>query len=383
MQALIRDALEAGAIGFASSQSQNHAGYGGVPMPSRLADEAELRALVGVLREAGKGLFQITVGPHIKVAFLESLAADCARPVIFSALFQNDAFPKRAPTMLAQSQEAHARGHRVYAQVACHPLTMEFTLANAYPMQSLEVWAALRGADQETLQIAYRKADFRRAFRDQLAHPAKGKLFYGNWRNVDINQVADPRHRELEGLNIADAAAQRGVDPVDLFFDLGLAERLQTLFSAKLLNVDENKVEPLLRHSASIISLSDAGAHLSYLCDAGFGLNLLGHWVRDRHTFTLEEAIRQLTSWPAAIYGITDRGRITVGAYADLMLFDPDSVGISGLKRVHDLPAGGSRMIRESRGLHGVWVNGAQVWEPAGYRDLATAPGMILDRFSA
>ena len=382
MQQLVRESIDAGAIGFASSQSLAHNGYGGVPMPSRLAEEAEFHALLGVLKESGKGVFQMTLGPVDKIDFLERLAETSQRPIIFSALFYNDAFPQRAPSMLQQCREAQARGHKIYAQVACQPLSMEFSLANAYPMQSLEVWEKLLSNDKNTLIDAFSDEGFRDAFRDQLSKPALGKLFYGNWQLMEVAQVSKQSNRELEGKTLADIAAQRNVDPVDLFFDLALEEDLNIFFSAKLLNADDDKVEPLLKHEASVVSLSDAGAHLAYLCDAGYGLTLLQRWVKEREVFTLEEAVRQLTSVPADLYGIRNRGRIVAGAQADLMLFDHTAVSVSNLKRAFDLPAGESRLIRESSGMDGVWVNGVRVWQENDYCDPESAPGEILDRFA-
>ena len=130
-----------------------------------------------------------------------------------------------------------------------------------------------------------------------------------------------------------------------------------------------------------MIALSDAGAHLVYLCDAGFGLYFLGHWVRERGAFDLPEGVRRLTSHQAGLYGIPDRGRIAVGAYADLLLFDPATVGISPPRRVHDLPGGGTRTLRDPTGVHGVFVNGVPVFDGKAYARLEKGPGQVLDRF--
>jgi len=140
--------------------------------------------------------------------------------------------------------------------------------------------------------------------------------------------VTRPEHRALEGHSIADLAGDR--DPLDAFFDLALAEDLDTVFSAQLVNADEDELTPLLRHPCGVIALSDAGAHLSFLCDAGYGCTFLGHWVRKRQAFTLPEAVRKLTSIPATIYGLLGRGRIAEGYAADLLLFDPARVAAPG-----------------------------------------------------
>ncbi|MCC7276161.1 MAG: amidohydrolase family protein [Alphaproteobacteria bacterium] len=384
MRGLVAESLAAGAVGFASSHSENHNGYGGVPMPSRLAGQDEIRTLVGVLGEAGRGVYQMTAGPNTSVAFLESLGRDTGRPIIFSSVFQNDTFPERGPGQLRDCAAARGRGVEVYGQTSCQPLTMEFTLANAYPLSSLDVWEDLRGADGAALMAHFADPAFRTRFRATLGTPKKGKLFYGNWSRVQIATAATPEHAPFEGRSIADLAAARGVDAVDAFFDLGVAERLETLFSAQLINADEDQLEPMLRHDQGVIALSDAGAHLSFLCDAGFGLHLLGHWVRERKTFTIEEAVRQLTAKPAAIYRIPGRGRIAVGGPADLMLFDPATVGPSKRpRRVHDLPGGDSRMVRDPVGMHGVWVNGTLVHDGRDYARPERGPGTVLRDFAA
>jgi N-acyl-D-amino-acid deacylase len=157
--------------------------------------------------------------------------------------------------------------------------------------------------------------------------------------------------------------------------DLALEEDLRTTFVAILLNSDDSAVARLLTHPASAIALSDAGAHLSFFCDAGFGLHLLGYWVRERQVMSLEEGVRRLTSEPADIYGIRDRGRLSVGAHADLLIFDPRRVGRGSSRRVFDLPAGAPRLTSDAIGVHGVWVNGTRVVDDNGSSSDGTGPG--------
>jgi N-acyl-D-aspartate/D-glutamate deacylase len=206
-------------------------------------------------------------------------------------------------------------------------------------------------------------------------------LFLGNWNNIEVGPTALPEHQELEGLSMVALGQRWGKDPLDAFFDLALSENLQTHFVGKFFQNVDDGVAPLLKHRAGVVTLSDAGAHLSYMCDAGFGLHFLAHWVRETGHFSMAEGVRRLTSEPAQRFRIPERGRLVEGAPADLLLFDADKVGISKPLPRHDLPGGGTRMVRESRGVHGVWVNGVLVHDGRNYVDMAQGPGQVLDRF--
>ena len=380
MRGMVKEAVEAGAIGFATSTSINHYGDGGVPMPSRLADDDEMSALVGVLGELGRGIFQLTVGPGMTNERMEGLAAATGRPVFMTAALHNETFPERAIGMLEGAAAAQSRGNALWAQVSCQPLSMDFSMRTAFPLQSLDAWEPLHTASDEEFLAIIGSEDFRIRFRDELEKPQSGKIFYGDWRRVEVAMATTPAHRALEGETIETIAGREGRDPVDVMFDLAVDERLGTTFNAALLNADETAVEGLLRHDAGLISLSDAGAHLCYLCDAGYGLHLLGHWVRDKGVFGLEDGIRRVTSLPAQLYGIPDRGEIAPGKFADLLLFDPATVGRGAIRRVDDLPGGESRLVRDASGVHGVWVNGTAVFDGEGYRDVPP-PGHVLDEF--
>ena len=383
MREIVRGALRAGAIGLASSFSLNHSGFDGVPMPSTIAEEDELRALVDVLAEEKRGIFEIASGTRASVEVLESLAALTGRLSCMSSVttMYNEADPGMALRILDACARARERGNSVYAQVACQPLSMDFTPSNAYPFYSHSAFDRVRRLAGSELKRVYADQHFRETFKEDLRAPRPGSLFHGNWGGVSIGVAATSRNAELENRSIADIAGRHGADPVDTFFDVCIEEDLQTVFIAKLLNADEEGVGLILRHSSGVIGLSDAGAHLSLMCDAGFGLHFLGHWVRERGDFGLVEGVRRLTSHPAELYGIPDRGRIEVGRYADLLLFDHATVGISKLKRVSDLPAGGTRAIREPRGVAGAWVNGTRIFDGQRVIPLPRGPGRVLDRF--
>ena len=137
----------------------------------------------------------------------------------------------------------------------------------------------------------------------------------------------------------------------------------------------------MLNHPHSIVSLSDAGAHLTFFTDAGFGLHLLGHWVRERGAMSLPEAVRRLTHQSAALFGMRERGLLREGYAADLLLFDPASVGRGPKRRVFDLPGGAPRLTTDAIGVHGVWVNGVQVADANGLIDAAPLAGELMTEF--
>jgi N-acyl-D-aspartate/D-glutamate deacylase len=383
MRETVRGALRAGAIGFASSFSPNHSGWGSRPMPSTIATDAELAALVGVLGEETRGVFVSATGSRATPAYMENIAAATGRPafIVTVLTMYNDAYPERALGLYEQCRAAIARGREVYIHASCQPLSFDFNLRDPYVLYSHEAFARVKRANPDELPAVYVDPAFRDEFRANLAHPKAGGLFAGDWRKIEVAQAATERGRALEGKSIAELARVAGIDPLDAFFDLAFAESLDTAFVGKFYNSDDDGVQPLLQHPAGVVALSDAGAHLKFLCDAGFGLHFLGHWVRERKAFTLEEGVRRLTSDPATKYRIPGRGRIAPGAWADLVLFDPTTVGISPLERVSDLPGGGTRMIRRPRGVHGVWTNGVRVFDGERYAAVEAGPGKVLDRF--
>jgi N-acyl-D-aspartate/D-glutamate deacylase len=383
MRRLLREAMDAGAIGLASSFSPNHSGHAGRPMPSTIATERELRALTDVLGESGRGVFMSATGSRLTPAMMESIAADTGRPVYISTVLMmyNEAVPEKALASYDVCAQALDRGREVYVLTSCQPLSFDFSLLDPYPLLSHSAFDAIKGAPPEALPGIYADPAFRAQLREDLGHPKSGVLFLGNWDHVELGTAATAANKRFEGLSVNAIARAWGKDPVDALFDLALEEGLQTYFVGKFFQNVDAGVAPLLKHRASVITLSDAGAHLVYMCDAGFGLHFLAHWVRETGVFTLEEGIRRLTSEPAQRFRIPGRGRLVEGAPADLLLFDPAVVGMSRPRTLADLPGGGTRKVRDPNGVHGVWVNGVKVHDGTDYVDLARGPGHVLDRF--
>ena len=379
MLALFEEAMAAGAIGLGSSSNENHRGAGGIPIASRLATDAEFRAFAKVMAKFDHGVFMATCGEHHAIPFMEEMSRISGRPSFYAPLFHFSHQPDRAIGIVKAASAARARGVPVYAQGSCQPLSLSFTLDRAYILKAMAPWPATE--DHDALRAIFTDPAFRDAFRATLDKPDRQHIFKGRWDWVSVTVTSLDKNKALEDRSIATIAKERGMDPLDCFLALGLEEDFQTKFTFFMLNMDEDGVAELLVNDGTLISLSDAGAHNALLCDAGYAMYFLGHWVRERGLFDLPTAIRKLTSDPADAYGILERGRLTPGAWADMMLFDPDTITITKMERFFDLPAGGERLLRRAPGLHGTWVNGVRVFDGVDYLSVP-APGHILTEFA-
>ncbi|HWQ40278.1 MAG TPA: amidohydrolase family protein [Burkholderiales bacterium] len=382
MRAIVLEAMEAGACGFSTTRSYQHNGEAGIPMPSRLAAEQELERLSGALREIGKGLLMMTKASDTPIGWIESLAGLADRPYLVAALLHSNLTPEATFEDLQQIAEARARGRRLYGAVSVCPLNFEFTLHEPYVFEGLAAWQPLMKMDEPRVKTTLADPSFRQRLKDELAKRSR-RMFTGEWDKAFVARVADPAHGRFEGRSIQALARQEDVHPVDFMLDLALSEDLDTLFTATLLNSDEDAVGRMLNDENAIVSLSDAGAHLTFLCDAGFGLHLLGHWVRERKAMPIERAVKKLTLEPAQLFGLRGRGSIAPGNWADLLLFDPATVGRGPSRRVYDLPAGASRIDTPALGVHGVWVNGQLIADAHGLRADAPRAGQVLRDFAA
>lgn len=354
MKKLVREAMEAGAIGFGTSVSVSHNGYAGKPVPSRQATVEEMDQLVSVMGEMKRGLMQITIGRDFSTKHMAEVSRKYGIPVTWTALLSYLYGPGGHRKQLDLAAEQRRSGAMVIPQVSCRPLNFEFTFAEPFIFDTMKFMNELAAADAReagTRRRAYADPSWREKLRSEVT-----PVFQRWWDRVVI--AWSPSARELEELPLAAAAAKVGKDPVDLALDLALADDLQTRFRMAVMNFDEKEVAELITDPHTIIALSDAGAHANQLCDACYSTHLLGHWVREKKTLTVEQAVHQLTQRPAEMFGITDRGVLAEGRPADVVVFDPATVAPGPLKRVYDLPAGADRLVSEASGIDAVIVNG-------------------------
>ncbi len=379
MQSLVRAAMEAGAMGFATSSSGTHNGDSGRPVPSRRADLAELEALLQPLHDLDRGVAALLPGERIKHADVYGLQARIGRPLTWTALLTIKDFPWHEK-VIADNDAARAEGGQVWPQISVRPLTFQMNLREPFTFNQAPAFAALMDGPLEDRIRAYSDSAWRAQAIDDLDHRS---MIPTNWPALEIAET-DTRP-DLIGRKVVDVAAERGVTALDVMLDLALSENLDTRFRSTLANNDPDAIAWLLQQDGCLLGLADSGAHVGQLCDACLPTDLLGNWVRGREIISLEHAVHKLTAEPAAVYGIDapdgGRGRVQVGMAADLTVFDPATVDPGPVRRVRDFPADGERLTADHpAGMRHMLVNGTPV-RVDGETDLeATSanPGRVL-----
>jgi N-acyl-D-aspartate/D-glutamate deacylase len=359
MRALVAEAIEAGAVGFATSKSPTHVGYSGRPVPSRASAFDEIRALAGALGDAGRGVVQATLGRELFMNEFSTIARETGRTVSWTALLAGALGPGGHRGVLAGALAQQNEGLEVVPQVSCRPLNFEFQWKQPFPFESMRAFQPISAADDlEDKRRIYADPEFRAKFR-ATSESGKSPMLDRWWERSVI--ASCPQDPSLDERALVEVAAERGVHPLDLALDLGLESGLEARIRIAIMNTDESVVAELLQAEHTVLGLSDAGAHASQLCDACFSTHLLGHWVREKKVLTLGQAVRMLTTRPAEVFGLSDRGRMEVGAPADVVVFDPATVGAGPLRRVHDLPAGADRLVSDAIGIDAVLVEGTPI----------------------
>src|SRR5262245_386530 len=220
---------------------------------------------------------------------------------------------------------------------------LSINMSEPFTFNMNPIFAALMDKTIEDKLAAFRDPEWRKQAQEQLDEP---RFFKPNWEKLAVSETT--KYPELIGKPVAEIARERGVPPLDAILDLACSENLETRFRSILANDDDEAIEWLLQQDGMLIGLSDAGAHVSQLCDARMATDLLGQWVRDRGALPLEAGVRKLTGEPADVYDLRDRGYVREGMAADLAVFDPDTVGPGPLRRVRDFPADGERLVADA-----------------------------------
>ena len=363
--ALLGEAMDVGAFGFSSTILNQHLGFEGRPLACRNASRDELKAYASVLKTRRKGAIEIALTRQIGVLedeqceLLDFLLDHSGRPVTFIALFDRDDIPEAVRDTLRRAAPMIKKGAR--PQTSPLPLTREINMRSPFSFAAFPSWKRVFQDTSKDAQLAvYRDQAFRDQFREELKNP----LAFGNWERITLHEVRSQDLKSLEGSSVAEIARAQGQDGVDAFLDTAIADDLACEFTMASFNTRVDRMAELLNDPSILIGLGDGGAHVDMLCDSGYPTYLLGTWVRERKVLSLEQAVRRLTSDPAELFGISDRGWLRTGLAADVAVFDPDTVGSSNRgERRHDLPGGGKRMVMPSRGVAYTLVNGEVVYD--------------------
>jgi N-acyl-D-amino-acid deacylase len=378
IKALIKEAVAVGAFGFTTTAIAQHIGYKGRPLACRNANRDEFKAYANALKELGKGAMELALTKSVSVlddeeyAFLDFLLTESGRPVTWLAVLNRDDQPDACQDTLRKAEPLIRRGG--IPQVTCRPLIIQIDLRNPFIFANLPSWNPVFNQPLEAQERVYRDPGFRNAFRKELERPA---VFNGKWERLEVKEVTNPAMKPLEGKTVAEIAQERGKDGVDTFLDLALEDNLRIQYTMALFNANEERIPELINDARVMVGLSDGGAHVDMLCDAGYCTYLLGTWVRDKQAISLERAIQRLTSEPADFFGIKNRGRLMAGMAADIVVFDHNTVGSAKRGEMrNDLPGGGRRIVMTARGIEHVVVNGQTLYDEGKLG--ATLPGQVL-----
>jgi N-acyl-D-aspartate/D-glutamate deacylase len=380
----LTDAIRAGAIGFTTSRSQHHETSDDRPVASRLASWDEVRHLVGVLGDLGTGMFEsaddglAAPDPDDREQAadrIRTLARETGVPYTFGLI----ATRAGGRQLLDLIDSTAAAGGRMIGQTHCRGISVLLSFKTRLPFDVLPEWQPVRSLPESEQKRMLRDP----TVRERLIQA--GELGnYGDWRGIG----AQPRKPDFDGIRVyqqglppnptvREVAEARGVRPTEVMIDLALESEFEQLFiQPSLYPQDPDVLVEAMKHPRTVMTFSDSGAHLSQIADSSIHTHLLGHWVRDRQQFTLEEAVRMITLAPALAWGFTDRGLVREGMRADLNVFDAETVAPAVPSIVADLPAGGKRLVQRSVGFQATVVNGEVTIDhgkPTGHR-----PGRLL-----
>ncbi len=361
---IIAEAITAGAFGFSSTILNQHVGFQGRPLACRNASRDELKAYANVLKKMGKGVIEVALTRQIGVLddeqcdTLDFLLEESGRPVTFIALFDRDDIPEAVRDTLRRAAPMIAKGAR--PQTSPLPLTRNINMRNPFTFAAFPCWGQVfEDTSRESQRAIYADPGFRDRFREDLKRPQT----VINWDRLVLHEAQASEIRRFEGQSVAEIARTWGGDEVNAFLDVAVADNLACEYTYASFNTRPERMREMLNDSSVLLGLGDGGAYLDILCDSGYPTYLLGTWVRERQAITSEEAVRRLTSDPADMFGIRDRGRLKPGLAADICIYDSATVGSSNRgERRHDLPGGGKRMVMPSRGICHTVVNGRIVY---------------------
>jgi N-acyl-D-amino-acid deacylase len=366
MIAQVEDSLRAGAMGFSTSRSMNHETSDNRPVASRAAAWDEMAAIVRAMGNMGAGIMEIAGEPNGAVpdraaryfTDLKDLSIETGRPITFGMFGTRNA-PGAWRPCFDIIEKANDEGGRLFVQVHSRALSVLLSFETNMPYDTWDVWRDIRALSLDEQKAALRDPDTKRRLIEIANKPYTGPEVIGtearppewDWLLV-LDTVAGP-HR-----SVADIAKERNADPVETMIDLALEHDLKLFFMQPIANENQDDALEMMKHPRSVVTFSDAGAHVTQIMDNSLQSHIFSHWVREKQAFTLEEAVRLVTYDTATHWGFHDRGLLREGMAADIVVFDPDVMGARMPEVVTDLPAGAKRLKQMANGVNATIVNG-------------------------
>lgn len=380
---LLDQALEAGAIGFSSSWARTHNDADGNMVPSRHATKEELLALCGVAgRHPGTSLeFIPQVGSFDPwaVELMADMSATSKRPLNWNILVPGAGGLKAAEDRLVAGDVARSRGAKVVALAMPLSIAVYLSFASGFVLDAMPGWEEVMLLPKDEKLAVLADPAGRHRLAELAARPDNPLSALANWSTKMVYDVVAPENASYRGRQLGEIAAEEGREPFDVLCDIAVADELGTSFGTPPPPVSaeewQARVE-VCRDRRTVIGASDAGAHLDLLATFNYPTILLSDAVRRHGALPLEEAVHLMTDVQASLYGIKERGRVSPGWFADLVVFDPDTVASHDVAVRHDLPGGAGRLYAEADGVDHVLVNGQVV--VSGGRLAPNLPGRVL-----
>ena len=386
MVAELRKAIEVGALGWSFTKSGSHSDGDGQPVPSRWASDAEMLAMATeVGRHEGTTLEGIVPGcldrfEDDEIELLASLSAAAGRVMNWNVLTIDSREADRGPRQLSAYDVAKAKGGRVIALTMPVLVPMNMNFETFCGIWLLPKWEETLRVDHAERVARLRDPEIRRMLLEN-SHSADAGVYrrLADWEDYVIGDTFSPENEGLAGRTVADIAAERGTEPFDTLLDIVVADDLRTVLWPAPKDKDPEswrlRVETW-NDERAMIGGSDAGAHLDRMCGATFPTRFLGDMLNGRKLIPVERAVQLITQKPAELFGLVGRGTLAEGNYADIVVFDPETIGSENARMVADLPGGCSRLTARSYGIERVLVNGTAIivdGEPTG-----ATPGSVL-----
>ncbi|MFZ2007647.1 MAG: amidohydrolase family protein [Stellaceae bacterium] len=381
MQGLVRDGMEAGALGLSVSRNQGHFDPQGVHIPAIWADEKEIFALGDVLKEMGTGLIQSGGGngAEMKDALMSRLSEATGRTVVYNNLGQTMRRPGQWQKQMEQVDATTAKGIRAFPMCTPNRITDYFKMRNTQTFRGMAVWHPICLSSPEDQLKAYADPEVRKKLHDEAIEfkngPAIG-ICSTWWDYMVVQTTVLEKNKWMEGKTLGEIAKAQDKGIIDCLCDLTVEEHLDTEWLHGENNVDDAAVAKILTYPNAVIGLSDGGAHVQFQSGFGFSTRLLSEWVREKKVMSLEQAVRRLTFESASIFGLYDRGLLRPGMVADIVIFDPDTVKPLPLEVLHDFPTGAKRIKEPAQGIHMTIVNGQVLMEDG--KHSGNLPGRVL-----